>query len=78
MLWEYVGYFASTLLVASLMMENVVRLRCLNLAGCLVFTVYGITIAAYPVAFTNALLSLVNSYHLIKLAKNKKFERNQA
>ncbi|AIY64726.1 YgjV family protein [Pseudoalteromonas piratica] len=71
MVWEYLGYFASALLVASLMMEDVAKLRWFNLAGCICFTLYGFAISAWPVAFTNGLLSLVNIYHLIKLAKKK-------
>lgn len=72
MQWEYLGYFASVLLVASLMMENVVRLRWLNLAGCVAFTLYGLAIEAWPVAFTNGLLSVVNIYHLMKLQRKQK------
>ncbi|MEI4548609.1 YgjV family protein [Pseudoalteromonas spongiae] len=71
MVWEYLGYFASALLVASLMMEDVTKLRWFNLAGCICFTLYGLAISAWPVAFTNGLLSFVNIYHLIKLAKKK-------
>ena len=67
MSWEYLGYFASVLLVASLMMSNVTKLRWLNLAGCIAFTVYGIAITAWPVAITNGLLAVVNLYHLFKL-----------
>ena len=72
MVWEYLGYFASALLVASLMMEDVAKLRWFNLAGCICFTLYGLAISAWPVAFTNGLLTLVNIYHLIKLNKNAK------
>ncbi|ATC95762.1 YgjV family protein [Pseudoalteromonas tunicata] len=67
MSWEYLGYLASVLLVASLMMSNVTKLRWLNLAGCIAFTFYGVAITAWPVAITNGLLSLVNIYHLYKL-----------
>ena len=69
MIWEYLGYFASALLVASLMMEDVTKLRWFNLAGCVCFTLYGLAISAWPVAFTNGLLTLVNIYHLIKLRR---------
>ena len=69
MSWEYLGYFASVLLVASLMMSDVKKLRWLNLAGCVAFAIYGLIIMAWPVAFTNALIALVNLYHIIKLAR---------
>lgn len=69
MSWEYLGYFASVLLVASLTMSNVVKLRWFNLGGCIAFTCYGIAIEAFPVAFTNGLLAVVNIYHIIKLKR---------
>lgn len=72
MSWEYLGYLASVFLVLSLMMTNVTKLRWLNLAGCICFTIYGVMIQAWPVAFTNALLAIVNIYHLIKLVKERK------
>ncbi|MCF6435364.1 MULTISPECIES: YgjV family protein [Pseudoalteromonas] len=67
MTWEYLGYIASVFLVISLMMSNVVKLRWFNLTGCVCFTVYGVMIEAWPVAFTNGLLAVVNLYHLYKL-----------
>jgi len=71
MSWEYLGYIASALLVASLTMSDVVKLRWFNLAGCIAFTLYGIAINAWPVAITNGLLTFVNLYHLIKLNRKK-------
>ncbi len=71
MSWEYLGYMASALLVASLMMSDVKKLRWLNLAGCIAFSLYGVAIDAFPVAFTNGLLASVNAYHLLKLARRR-------
>ncbi len=72
MSWEYLGYIASALLVASLMMSDVTKLRWLNLVGCIAFTLYGVAITAWPVAITNGLLAFVNIYHLIKLSREPK------
>lgn len=74
MSWEYLGYIASALLVASLTMTDVVKLRWYNMFGCIVFTVYGVAIGAAPVIFTNGLLSLVNLYHIIKIYRQPKVE----
>ncbi|MBS3798278.1 MULTISPECIES: YgjV family protein [unclassified Pseudoalteromonas] len=71
MAWEYLGYFASALLVTSLAMSDVYKLRWFNLAGCIAFSCYGLAIDAWPVALTNALLALVNLYHLYKLKFNQ-------
>ncbi|GEB69627.1 MULTISPECIES: YgjV family protein [Pseudoalteromonas] len=72
MSWEYLGYIASALLVASLTMTDVVKLRWYNMFGCIVFTAYGVAINAVPVIFTNGLLALVNMYHIIKLYRQPK------
>ncbi|MFL3649983.1 MAG: YgjV family protein [Pseudoalteromonas sp.] len=72
MSWEYLGYIASALLVASLTMTDVVKLRWYNMFGCIVFTAYGVAIDAVPVIFTNGLLALVNMYHIIKLYRQPK------
>nr|WP_306287493.1 YgjV family protein [Pseudoalteromonas sp. WY3] len=74
MSWEYLGYIASALLVVSLTMTDVVKLRWYNLFGCIAFTIYGLAIGAVPVAFTNGLLAFVNAYHIIKLYRNKQPE----
>ncbi|MBH0028151.1 MULTISPECIES: uroporphyrinogen decarboxylase [unclassified Pseudoalteromonas] len=74
MSWEYLGYIASALLVASLTMTDVVKLRWYNMFGCMVFTAYGVAIDATPVIFTNGLLSLVNLYHIIKIYRQPKVE----
>ena len=49
-LLEGFGYLASVLVVISLMMRSIVRLRWINLVGAACFTAYGILISAYPVA----------------------------
>ena len=66
---ELIGYCASVLVAASLMMKNIIPLRMVNFAGCFLFTVYGISISAWPVAAMNAFGCVVNIYHLIKLKK---------
>ena len=67
---EIMGYMASVLVAVSLMMKNIVPLRIVNFAGCFLFTLYGISISAWPVAVMNGFGCLVNVYHLIKLKKS--------
>ncbi|GGI88001.1 YgjV family protein [Shewanella gelidii] len=68
---EVVGYMASVMVAISLMMKNIVWLRCLNFVGCSLFVAYGIAIAAWPVAGMNAFVACINVYHLVKLARSK-------
>jgi hypothetical protein len=62
--WEIVGYTAMVLVTLSLMMRSIVRLRWINLAGAVLFTIYGIAISAYPVAILNLAVVAINLYHL--------------
>lgn len=66
-LLEVLGYLASVLIAVSLMMRSIVRLRWINLVGAACFTVYGILIAAYPVAALNFAIVLINVYFLSRM-----------
>ena len=46
---EVIGYAASLIILVSLLMTNVYRLRLINLAGSLCFSLYGWLIGAWPV-----------------------------
>ena len=70
-IFEVIGYMASVMVAISLMMKNIVWLRGLNFVGCALFTIYGISIEAWPVAGMNAFICCINVYHLVKLARNK-------
>ena len=64
---ELIGYLGSFLVLVSMLMSSVVRLRVINLIGSAVFTVYAILIRSYPTALLNGCLVLVNLYHLLRL-----------
>jgi len=46
---EMIGYIGSVIILVSLLMTNVYRLRQINLIGSLIFAVYGWLIGAWPV-----------------------------
>jgi hypothetical protein len=72
MAWqEILGYVASVLTAASLMMTSHVRLRLLNLVGSAVFATYGLLIGAYPVAALNLFIVAVNIFFLLRIARTK-------
>lgn len=68
---EYVGYAASILIGISMFMKNIVKLRFINLIGCILFTIYGFIINAYPVAIVNLVIAFTNIYYLYKLTSDK-------
>jgi hypothetical protein len=67
--WEIVGYAAMVLVTVSLMMRSIVRLRWINLAGGVLFAIYGLAIDAYPVAVLNLAVVGINIYHLWKMRR---------
>lgn len=61
---ELVGYLASALVVLSLTMRSIVRLRVLSTVGGMVFTAYGLMIGSWPIVLTNTAVALVNIWNL--------------
>ena len=61
---ELVGYVASALVVLSLAMTSVVRLRVISLAGSIAFVVYGVMIESVPIVVTNAAIACLNVWFL--------------
>ncbi len=70
---EWLGYVASLIVLVSLLMSSVKRLRWINLAGSLVFAVYGFLIGALPVAVMNLGIVLINTYYLYQMYVKKDY-----
>lgn len=68
---EMMGYAASVMVLISLLMSSVIKLRIINSLGALVYVIYALIIGSYPTALLNAGLIIVNVYFLIKLLKAK-------
>lgn len=64
---EIVGYLGSALVVVSLTMRSLLRLRIIGLAGSATFLAYGILIEAIPVVITNAVIMSIHVWFLRKL-----------
>lgn len=69
---EAIGYVGSVVVLISMLMTSVVRLRTINTIGSLIFTGYALMIKSYPTAALNFSLALINIYNLVKLYNNKK------
>jgi hypothetical protein len=70
---EAIGYLGSVLVAVSLMMRSLLRLRLINLCGALFFTIYGVLLGAYPVAFLNGLIVCIDLYYLFQMWRQKDF-----
>lgn len=64
---DVVGWVGSALLVWSLLQARVLRLRAINLVGCLVLIGYNGALRVWPMVGLNVVLTLINMYYLRKL-----------
>ncbi len=70
---EIFGYIGTVLVIISMLMTSVVKLRIINLCGALISLVYAITVAAWPIAVMNLALSIIQLCQLYRLyAENRR------
>ncbi len=63
---EVLGYLGTALIILSMAMRSVSRLRLFNLCGSAVSLLYAVLTATWPVAVLNICLILINLYHLLR------------
>lgn len=71
MLIEIFGYIGSALVVVSMLMSSVVKLRIINTAGSVISGTYALIIGSFPLALMNFCLIVINVYNLFKLLKSE-------
>ncbi|MBR6158855.1 MAG: YgjV family protein [Lachnospiraceae bacterium] len=69
---EMIGYFGSALVLVSMLMTSVVKLRLINLTGSVIFAVYALIIRSYPTALMNIALAGINIFYLVRIFKEQK------
>ena len=67
-----IGYLGSILVLVSMLMSSVIKLRIINTVGSIIFTFYAFAIQTYPTAILNVILVGVNIYNIVKLLKSTK------
>jgi GNAT superfamily N-acetyltransferase len=70
---EWLGYAASVVIVLSLMMSSIIRLRLVNLAGAALMAAYGFLIGSIPVGALNAAIVAINVFHLARMGLKRDF-----
>jgi GNAT superfamily N-acetyltransferase len=70
---EWLGYLSSIIVAISLLMSSIIRLRWYNLAGSILFAIYGYMIKAAPVAAINTIVIFINLYYLYKIYTEKEY-----
>jgi hypothetical protein len=72
-LLDWFGYFASLVILISLLTSSIIKLRWINLFGAAMFAVYGVFIQSIPTAVMNAGIVVIDIYYLIKIYSSKEY-----
>jgi len=70
-LWEVIGYAGSALVLVSLLMTSIVKLRVINAVGCIVFSTYAFVIHSIPTAVMNVALFVIDVFFLVRILSSK-------
>ena len=68
---ELFGYLGSTMVVVSMLMASVVKLRVINTIGSVISGTYALIIGSFPLALMNICLIAINVYNLWKLLNTR-------
>ena len=68
---EVIGWVGSAVLVLSLAQARVLRFRLLNLVASVVLTGYNAALGVWPMVAMNAVIAVLDSYHLVKLMRSR-------
>lgn len=72
-LYTLIGYLGSALVVTSLAMRSILRLRIIGLGGAITFLVYGYLIGAWPIVWTNAVIVLIHTHFLREIQRSDEY-----
>lgn len=70
---QIVGYAGSVLIAVSITMNNIWKLRWINLFGASTFAVYGLIVRAYPVFALNSFITLVDIFYLFQMSRRRDY-----
>ncbi len=73
LIYTLVGYAGSLLVVVSLSMTSVLKLRLVGLAGAITFLVYGVLIGATPVVVTNLVIIGIHGFYLYRAWTDREY-----
>lgn len=63
---EIFGYIGTFLVILSMIMSNIKKLRIINILGSIITVIYSVLVDAWPIVVLNSTLIIINSIHLIK------------
>ncbi len=68
---EIFGYIGTALVIISMMMKSINKLRIFNISGAVISMIYSALVSAWPIVVMNACLIAINSYQLFKAYTKK-------
>lgn len=68
---EIFGYIGSGLILLSMMMTSVEKLRWFNISGSVISMIYGVVMGTWPVVFLNVGTISINVVQIIRLHRKK-------
>ena len=71
---EIFGYIGTALVIISMMMKSINKLRIFNISGALISMIYSIFVSAWPIVVMNGCLICINTYQLILALKTSRSE----
>jgi Bacterial inner membrane protein len=72
---EIIGYIASLIVIISLVMKSVLRLRIISFVGAVLWLIYGVMLNAPPIYITNGIIIAINIYFLYQMLSEKHYFR---
>ena len=71
---EIFGYIGTALVIISMMMTSMLKLRIINMCGALISMIYAVLRSTWPVAVLNFCLIVINLFQTIRELRQKKKE----
>ncbi|MCK5697793.1 MAG: hypothetical protein KAI02_06505 [Gammaproteobacteria bacterium] len=68
---EWFGYLASFVVLISLTMTSIIKLRVINFIGCVLFAIFAYLIGSVPTVFMNIGIACINLYFLYQIYTTK-------
>ena len=72
---DWIGYLGSLVVLISLLMSSIKKLRWINLVGAVIFAFYGFMIASIPTGFMNVGIAVIDIVFLVMMYKQKDYFR---
>jgi hypothetical protein len=72
---DVIGWAGSALLVWSLLQTRLLRLRALNLLGCLVLIGFNAAVGVWPMVGLNVVLAVINIWYLVRMLATRHDEK---